>query len=379
MRAGAGRGCDIARARLALPSFRRHRKVKETGWRGRQDTPATVGTGTGVRMGRIGAVLALLGAAAAVFYAYGRPPVVALAKAQRGSAAEVVYATGVVEPRVWAKVAPQARTRIAWHCRCEGERVQAGHVLARLDDSAPRAELAQAEARAEFLSAELTRQTDLIARGTGTRAGLERAQSEAAQAVSQVAALKARLTDYILTAPLAGTVLRADGYVGEIASGEPLFWVGQERPLRVVSEVNEEDVPRIVSGMATLLRNDGFPDTGLRAVVGDITPKGDPVSKTFRVYLDLPADTPLRIGMSVEANIIVREKPDALLVPAEAVAEGRVQVLREGRAVRQPVRTGIRGTRFIEIVEGIAVGESVLSPARPDIPDGAAVRPGAGG
>lgn len=340
-------------------------------------------SGVVLRIGRIGLLLLAAALAGLLAWWFLRPVAVDVAQTRYGSAAEVVYATGAVEPAIWAKVTPLVRSRIAWHCRCEGTTVAAGDMLARLDDSAQRAELAQVEARAAFLSSELDRQTDLVARGTGTRVGLERSQSELAQAQSQVAALKARLTDYVIIAPIPGVVLRADGYVGEIASGEPLFWVGRMRPLRVVSEVNEEDVPRIGRGLPVLLRNDGFGQTALQAKVGEITPKGDPVSKTFRVYLDLPDDTPLRIGMSVEANIVVREKARALLLPVEAVVDGRVQALRDGRVQRVPVITDIRGARMIEITEGLAEGAVVLSPFRADLPDASRVapsaRPNAGG
>ena len=57
----------------------------------------------------------------------------------------------------------------------------------------------------------------------------------------------------------------------------------------------------------------------LPATVDRITPKGDPESKTFRVHLNLPDDTPLKVGMSVEANIIIREKKGVMLAPAEAL------------------------------------------------------------
>jgi hypothetical protein len=78
--------------------------------------------------------------------------------------------------------------------------------------------------------------------------------------------------------------------------------------------------------------------------------------------------------MSVEANIIVREKPSAIVVPAEAVAGGMVQTIEQGRITRVSVRTGIRGSRNVEIVGDVAKGASVVSPARTDLADGTRVR-----
>jgi RND family efflux transporter MFP subunit len=324
--------------------------------------------GQRVKLKRLALPVLLVAGAAAGWLWWSRPVAVDVVEVRRGSAAEVVYATGVVEPVSWAKVTPAVRARLAWHCNCEGETVRTGHVLARLDESTLLAELSQAQARRDWLSAEMNRQTDLVGRGTTSRVSLERTQTELIQAEGAVAALQARRSDFVLVAPMDGVVLRADGHVGEIAGTvEPLFWVGPPRPLRVVADVNEEDIPRVATGQKTLLRNDGFIDRVLDAHVADITPKGDPVTKTFRVYLGLPADTPLRIGMSVEANIVLREKADALLVPADALREDHVQVLRGEQVESVPVRVGIRGTRGVEILEGLAAGERVLSPARPDL------------
>src|SRR5207248_10796563 len=101
-------------------------------------------------------------------------------------------------------------------------------------------------------------------------------------------------------------------------------------------------------GQKALLRTEAFANQALPAVVSQITPKGDPTRKTFRIYLRLPNDTPLRIGMTCEANIIFREKASAIVVPSEAVSGNFVQVVESGRANRIPVTVGIKGTRTVE-------------------------------
>jgi hypothetical protein len=78
--------------------------------------------------------------------------------------------------------------------------------------------------------------------------------------------------------------------------------------------------------------------------------------------------------MSVEANIIFREKPSAIVVPAEAIAGDWVQVIDDGQARRVPIKVGIRGNRNTEIIGDIAKGTTVLSPARRDLADGTRIR-----
>jgi len=101
---------------------------------------------------------------------------------------------------------------------------------------------------------------------------------------------------------------------------------------------------------------------------------GDIAAKTFRVKIALPDDTPLKPGMSVEANIITREKPNALLIPADAVQGTAVFVLDGSRVRKREVKIGIRGTREVEVLSGLAESERVASPAATDLKDGARVR-----
>jgi RND family efflux transporter MFP subunit len=323
---------------------------------------------------RLLVLVALAALLVAGYWLLSRPERVAVAPVVRGDAAEIVYATGVVEPRSWAKVAPLVRERIVELCDCEGERVARGDELARLDDREPQSTLEELVARQRFTLRELDRLRDLASRNVTTLQELERAESEAAQLEALIAGQRTRLESYVLRSPSDGVVLRQDGEVGEIAEpGTVLFWVGQPRPLRIVADVNEEDVPRVAVGQRTLLSADAFPGQALEAWVASITPKGDPVSKTYRVRFDLPEDTPLMIGMTVEVNVVVRVSEDALLAPVGAVADGAVWVVEDGVARRREVTTGIAGTAAVEVTDGIAEGAEVIVPAPEELRDGARV------
>ena len=331
---------------------------------------------------RAGQALLFAGAMLLLAAAYGfwhaRGTLVTVAEVKRGDAAQVVYATGTVEPVHWAKIAALQRKRIVELCKCEGQAVKAGEVLARLDDGEERALLTELQARLTRLHADADRLRKLVERNVTSRLTYDEKLTQIREYEARVAAQKDRINDLSLKSPVAGIVLRRDGEVGEIAgtaANQVLFWVGQAKPLRIVAEVNEEDIRQVRQGQSVLLRHEGHSGTPLHAEVGQVTPKGDPQTKTFRVYLNLPQATPLMIGMSVEANIVVREAKAALLVPAEAVSRGTVQMVINGRAVRRRVGTGIRGTRLIEISSGASSGDVMLSPFQPAIADGQRVRP----
>lgn len=317
-------------------------------------------------------LLLLVAGAAAAYWWVSRPPEVGIVRPHRGSAAEVVYATAVVEPVRWAKVTSIIRERIISLCDCEGSKVRQGDQLAELDSGDARATLAELEARRELAQSDRERALQLLDRRVVSQQVYDKAQNEVIRINAMIAAQKERLRDYLITAPMDGVVLRQDGAVGEVAEpGEILFWIGQPLPLQLVAEVNEEDIPKVRKGHKALIRSDAFPDEMLTATVASITPKGDPVLKNYRVYLELPRDTPLRIGMTTEINIVTTEKDDALLVPLAAFDGTALQILNEkDRIAVVSVKTGIRGTRTIEVLDGVGEQDRVVFPFREDLSEG---------
>lgn len=293
-----------------------------------------------------------------------RPPEVTVAEVYRGSAAEVVYATAVVEPVRWAKVTSIVRERIITLCGCEGNKVSKGDELAVLDSGDARATLAELEARQSLAKSDSDRAIQLLERRVISQQLYDKAQSELVRINAIIAAQKERLRDYRIVAPMDGVVLRQDGAVGEVAEpGDILFWIGQPTPLQLVAEVNEEDIPKVIKGQTALVRADAFPAQELTAEVISITPKGDPILKNYRVYLSLPAETPLRIGMTTEINIVTEEKTDALLVPVAALDGKRIQIVTdENRVSLINIETGITGTRAVEVLSGLDDGGQVVFP-----------------
>jgi RND family efflux transporter MFP subunit len=317
--------------------------------------------------------LVLIGAQ--VMWRYGRGPEVVAVAAQSGTAVEIVYATGAVEPVRWAKVASLVRDRIIEICDCEGKPVVKGDVLVRLDNREVQAQLQELKAREEFFKREMERVTELIARSVTTTQTFERASMDLRQIQGQIMVQLEKINDYTIIAPMDGIVLRRDGEIGEIAEvGQILFRVGVPKPLQVVAEVNEEDIPRVAIGQVVLLRTDAFLDQRLEGKVREITPMGDVVAKTYRIKIALPENTPLKPGMSVEANVVTREKTGALLVPTDGVRGNSVFVIQGARVKKRDVKIGIRGTRSTEILSGLDEGERVASPAATDLKDGSRVR-----
>lgn len=346
---------------------------------------------------RILLLVLLLLVGGAGWFVLALPPRVAIVQAQEGPALEAVYATGAVEPVNLARVGPAVRARVTEVLVEEGERVVEGQPMARLDDRQSRALAAEAEARARFAAEDLARTRALVTRDIAARATLERAERDASTARAAAEAANQRLDEYIVRAPSDGVVLKRDVEVGEVVdTPASLFWVGEPRPLRITAEVDEEDIARIAIGQRVLLRADAFQGRVLTAEVAQITPKGDTTRKAYRVRLALPDDTPLMIGMTVEANIVLRDIPNAVLLPPGAVQfppalrgaaaraapetpatgprRATVWVVEKEIAHARTVEVGVQAPRMTEIRGGLAPGEAVVMNPPPGLADGQPIR-----
>lgn len=311
-------------------------------------------------LGIVLTLVLLLGAGFVAWRLWG-PATVATIQPTRGPAVQAVYATGTVEPPVMLPLAPRAAGRLVELKVDEGAQVRAGQELARLEDADLQRSVDELEARARFAKSQLERAQTLLDRGLGTVLERDRTRSDAQAADAAVARARALRSYMTLTAPADGQILRRDGEIGQtIPVNQPIFYFARRERLRIEAEVDEEDINLIQPGQRVLIRAPGVPDQTLEGRLAAITPKGDPVSRSFRVRIEPDGAPPLRIGMTAEANIIVNERANALLIPATAVADGRVWLVRHGRLQRQPVQSGIVGEQRIEILSGLSETDAVV-------------------
>jgi RND family efflux transporter MFP subunit len=338
--------------------------LKPAGWRGLLRSR---------RARYIAAALAALLALSAWFFT--RPPAVTVTAATRGEAVDVVYATGVVEYVRQARIAPIVTAPIQRVVVEEGGQVRAGQLLAQLEDGPQRGTVAQLEAQALTARLAADRVERLYDRGFASRAAWDEARGQRDAAVGAARSARARLADYAITAPFAGTVLRRDAEPGNLATpGSVLFVVADESSIRVTADLDERDIARVAEGQDALIRADAFPGQTFAARVTEVTPQGEAATRVFRTRLGLDSGAPLRAGMTVEANIIAARRADAVLAPAAALRQDAVFVVEDGRARRRPIVRGATGADRVEIRDGVREGELVIVNPPDALNDGQRVR-----
>jgi len=292
----------------------------------------------------IAGAAAVLVAAAAAFWWF-RPISVEVVAPARGTAVQAVYATGTVEPTIMMPIAPRIGARIVELRADEGDVVKKGQMLARLENTDMQNALAQLQAQADFARRDYARDAALVKQGAIAPQVYDKAKAAYESAVAAVAAARAQADYMVLTAPNDGRIIQRDGEVGQfIPINQPVFWLSVQSPLRISAEVDEEDVSLVAPGQKVLIRADAFEGQTFEGTVTSVTPKGDPIARSYRVRIAFARTAPLQIGMTAETNIVTREKKNALLIPASAVSNKAVWKVAGGRLVHQSVVIGVNGT-----------------------------------
>lgn len=226
---------------------------------------------------------------------------------------------------------------------------------------------------------------DAVREQGGTEA-MEMAQLAYDNLRDQIGALEAAIADDVVHAPVAGVIVEAPRAgtgsarldIGTpLAAGDPVVKIADISTLRVAAVVDELDVADVHVGQVVTVTSDAAPELALQGEVTNVSSHAASGRRgslaTFAVNLSLAPLTDaqrrkLRLGMTVDARIVTRDRPDALLVPIRAVrlADGQATVrVREpasGTVRNVPVETGTTTVDRVEIRSGLAAGDEVLVP-----------------
>lgn len=320
---------------------------------------------------RLVAILLILALAAVGYWYSLRPSVVVGTKPVRGPAAEVIYATGFVEPQRPVEISSRVTAPVNEVLADEGDQIFRGQPLARLDAADLQSTIAQLAAQTLKAEQDEARALTLFRQGWLTKAALDLAVATANSARAAESSARAKFDQYTIRSGISGTVLRRDVEPGDLATAaKTLFEIGNPRLLRVTATVDERDIPLVQSGAEVMMSSEAYPGRVIYGRVYQITPGGDPDQRAFRVRIR-PTDTQgLPIGLTLEVNIVASKKSSALLVPASAVRQGSVWTVSDGRARRVRVATGIRGAAQVEVTRGLTDASCIIAEPPDNLSEG---------
>lgn len=369
-------------------------------------------------------VLALAVVAVGAFLAVGGRPAevtVAAARGAGGRVAALLNASGYVTPRVRATVAAKITGRVVEVLVDEGMRVEAGQVLARLDESDVRARLAAAVAERDAAVAgiadlevnlanaerELVRQQDLEKDGVSSVQALDTARTlaeslkarivlarrQVASAEAAIGIARQDLDNCVVRAPFAGVAVSKDAQVGEMVSPVSagggftrtgISTIVDMTSLEIEVDVNESYIARVQPGQKVEATLDAYPDWKIPASVRTVIPTADRQKATVKVRISFGAlDPRILPDMGVKVAFLAAEQPGeapaaAAVIPRTAVRQDGgspvVFLVRDGRVERRAVTLGARRADEVEVLAGVAAGDRLVVEGPAELKDGQQVR-----
>jgi len=196
-----------------------------------------------------------------------------------------------------------------------------------------------------------------------TRQSVELAQQSLAEAQKQ-------LDEATITAPFDGIVASADVEEGDtVLTTTTIIHLIDTTSMDLIVEIDEVDIPGVEVGQEVIIEIDALPDTIFRGTVAAVYPMPNSVGGVvlYDAKINLPAgeSSGIKIGMSADADIIINERNNILLVPDRAIKQDSqgnqiVKVVVNEQTKERPVVIGISDGFETEIVEGLNEGETVV-------------------
>lgn len=312
----------------------------------------------------------------------GPPPMpVEVATARTDTVVDAISATGQIEALQAIELRPEVEGRLTAILAREGAEVARGTPLFRVDDAELRAQVDRLQAERDLAEQALARTKELLRRNASSEADLERAEASARGARAQLELYKTRLERTVVRAPFSGVVGGRLVSIGDyVTTSTRLTTLQTVDPQRAVFDVPERFASRLAVGQSVRFGVAAVAGKSFTGSVDFVDPVVQLPGRTITVKARVPnPERELKPGMFIEARLATDVRPDAVLVPEDAIlpvaGHDYVWVVADGRASRREVVLGVRQPGFVEIREGLDAGAAVVVGGAERLSEGAPVAP----
>ena len=248
----------------------------------------------------------------------------------------------------------------------EGDLVDQGDLLAKLNDEELTILTNQARARSEKTAEDFARAERMFADDLISSKAFDEARFLLKLAGEDLNLSEKKLMDTTIRASLKGVVSERLVKVGDlVTTTKKLFRIVDMGSLQAVVHVPERDYNRVHAGQPAEINVDSIPNRVFDGRIARVNPVIDPDSGTMKVVVDIGEVSPLlKPGLFVRVRIVTDTHQDALLVPKEAIvlekASSKIFVVSEGSAQERVVDTGYENSLWVEVLDGLKEDEEVV-------------------
>lgn len=312
----------------------------------------------------------------------GGPPAmpVRAAVARADTVIDELRSTGQIEAIQSIELRPEVSGRLQQILVREGSEVQLGTALYKVDDEELQAEVDRLEAEMDLATQALKRTRELLAANASSEAELERAEATARSARAQLQLQQTRLRRTVVRAPFAGEVGERLVSLGDyLTTSSSLTTLQTVDPHRATFDIPERYSQVLKVGQTVAFTVAAIPDRQFIGVVDFVDPRVRLPGRTILVKAVVEnGDRSLKPGMFIEVRLATEVRPEAVVIPEEAVLPLRGStyvwtITSEDTAHRIEVELGVRRPGEVEILSGISAGQRVVTGGQGLLFEGAAL------
>jgi len=291
---------------------------------------------------------------------------VEVATAIRDTVVDAIAATGQIEAIQSVELRPEVSGRITDILVREGQLVADSTPLFKVDDAELKAQVAQADAERQLARQALERTKGLIAQNASSTSDLEQAEAKSRGADANYALLKTRLDRTVVRAPFGGAVGRRLVSIGTYVSPQtPLITLQSVNPQYASFDVPERYADRLRRGQLVSFQVAALPGRNFSGEVVFVDPVVSLPGRTILIKARVPnSEQQLQAGMFIEARLATDIRPNAVVVPEDALLPMQgatfIWAIKDGKADRRQVSVGVRTAGWAEIQGGVEAGDSVV-------------------
>ncbi len=279
--------------------------------------------------------------------------------------ADVVEALGTARARESVTLTARVSDTVRSVQFDDGQIVEKGDILIKLEDEEEIAQLREADANLKEAESSFARIKNLVNQGNVSTATLDAEQRRLDEARFRQQAAKARLEDQRVVAPFDGLLgLRRVSEGSLLSSNQPITTIDAIDTIKLDFSVPERFIATLKPGQAVEAKVSAYPGRIFKGVITTIDSRVDPITRSVIVRAEIPNDENLlRPGLLMTVQVLSKAW-DGLAVPEQAIVPsgGRqyLFVMNGDEAERREVKLGLRRPGYVEVVEGIELGDRVV-------------------
>ena len=248
-----------------------------------------------------------------------------------------------------------------------GDKVQAGQVLAQLDNEATAINLSNAQMAYDNAYTNYENAKQLFELGAVSQSDLNQLKMAYENANNTLRQAQMAMDYATVTAPISGTVTMVNANVGSYATASsPMFEIANVDTLEISAGINEQNVSKIKIGQEVLLKINSVSDQWMSGTITEISKVMNTQTKAYPITIAMNnKDDALVAGMYAEVQVVVDHADDVLVIPVDAIVYKEAKpiafITQEDGTVKEVQLTlGINDGDNYVVTEGLKAGDKIV-------------------